>query len=222
MTASIVKPRGFRQARCAGCGLTAAICVCASHARLESSIAISVVMTRSEARSASNSARLLQLWLPHVAIHVHGREGTPATLEALVARPGSALLFPGAAPGAPLPSDVRHLIVPDGTWTQARRIERRCFAPSGLPLISLDGNWPSAYGLRRGREGLCTFEAAALALGLLGQAALARVLLDRFVDWVRRAHWLKGGGGPVVPEARLTPAGEPHPALARLHTLFER
>jgi DTW domain-containing protein len=242
MPAPVMKPRGFRQARCSGCGLTAGMCICASHARLESSIAISVVMTRSEARSASNSARLLQLWLPHVALHVYGRAGARTDPEALVARPGSALLFPGAAPGVPLPSDVRHLIVPDGTWTQARRIERRCFATSGLPLISLDGNWPSAYGLRRGREGagsepcassdgssnagsyakLCTFEATALALGLLDRASLARVLLERFVDWVRRAQRLKAGGGSLGPETRSPLAGEPHPAMARLRTLAGR
>jgi DTW domain-containing protein YfiP len=147
---------------------------------------------------------------------------------------------------------VRHLIVPDGTWTQARRIERRCFAASGLPRISLDAGWPSVYSLRRGREGsstgestglhsggssgchsgsywgcnsgsysgLCTFEASAVALGLLGHAALAGALLERFVEWVRRAQRLKAGGGPLIPE--VSRSCDPHPALERLHTFAAR
>jgi DTW domain-containing protein YfiP len=231
-----VKPRGFRQPRCAGCGLTPATCVCTAYPRLTSSIAISVVMTRSEARSASNSARLLSLWLPGVELHVHGREGCPREPEALVARPGSALLFPGGAQGQPLPPDVRHLIVPDGTWAQARRIERRWFAPSGLPRIALDASWPSVYRLRRGGEGglysglsgvysslyssLCTFEATALALGLLGQASLAEALLERFVEWARRAQRLKAGGSPRSAPAAPGATGG-HPATDMLRALAQ-
>jgi DTW domain-containing protein YfiP len=211
-----VKPRGFRQARCAGCGLTDATCVCSDYPRLESSIAISVVMTRSEARSASNSARLLSLWLPGVDLHVRGGPGAPEDFEPWATRPGSALLFPGGAEPEPLPAGVRHLIVPDGTWAQARRIERRCFAPSGLPRVSLAGSWPSVYRLRRGREGLCTFEATALALGLLGHAPLAETLLERFVEWARRAQVLKTGAHPGAAAFATPDVRQRHPAARRL------
>jgi DTW domain-containing protein YfiP len=206
---------------------------------LSAPFAISVVMPRSEARSASNSARLLALWLPQTELLVCGGQDGTQEPAALVDRAGSALLFPtfrglaahalsppqpgGAGPdpepsppaaalglslpgtgvasgtphgsiSRPMPEGARHLIVPDGTWSQARRIERRWFAPYALPRIELHGDWPSAYRLRRSSQGVCTFEAASIALGLLADAPLACALLDRFAEWARRARQLKTGG----------------------------
>jgi tRNA-uridine aminocarboxypropyltransferase len=197
--------------------------VCTLFAPLACRVGISVVMSSAEARSASNSARLLSLWLPGVELHVRGGEGGRAGQvsghvadpEPLLARPGSALLFPGAGRGAPLPRDVRHLIIPDGTWSQARRIERRWFASHGLPRVELEGAWPSLYELRRGRQGVCTFEAAAIALGLLDDPALAEALLARFACWATRARQLKAGG--PAPDTRA--AAPPHPAAALLRWL---
>jgi DTW domain-containing protein YfiP len=193
--------------------------VCQLFEPLPCRVRVSVVMSSAEARSASNSARLLSLWLPGVELHVRGGEGAGSGCvsdpEPLLVRPGSALLFPGAGRAAPLPHDVRHLIVPDGTWAQARRIERRWFARHGLPRVELQGAWPSLYELRRGRQGVCTFEAAAIALGLLDAPALAEALLARFACWATRARQLKAGGaGPDI-EA---PA-PPHPAGALLRWL---
>ena len=190
---------------------------------LECPVSVSVVMSRPEARSASNSARLLALWLPGVELHVRGGPGDAAEPEGLSARPDSALLFPGAGEPEPLPAGVRHLIVPDGTWSQARRIERRWFAGRGLPRVALSGPWPSVYALRRQREacspggsrgdsgGLCTFEAVAIALGLLHDRSLAATLLERFAEWARRARALKAGGASGVP-ARREGAALEHPA----------
>jgi hypothetical protein len=183
-------------------------------------------MSRPEARAASNSARLLALWLPEVALHVRGAGeggigagGGGIEPEALAARDGTALLFPGVGHPEPLPPGVRHLIVPDGTWAQARRIERRWFAAQGLPRVALWGPWPSVYGLRRGREGLCTFEAVAIALGLLHDRELAALLLERFAEWARRAQQLKAGGPPAA-VARATPLpAPPHPAIGLLRAL---
>jgi DTW domain-containing protein len=212
-------PRGFRQTRCAGCGLNPEACICRTFPRLECPIAISVVMSRSEARSASNSARLLGLWLPGVVLSVQGGEGASGSPEPLLSRPNTALLFPGGGRARALPTGIQHLIVPDGTWSQARRIERRWFAAHGLPRVELDGPWPSVYELRRGREGLCTFEAAAITLGLLGDRALGAALLGRFAEWSRRALLLKAGGTPVAAaEAAGLPLPE-HPATAVLRSL---
>lgn len=221
-------PRGFRQARCAACGLTHDACICRLHGPLDCPLSISVVMSRPEARSASNSARLLALWLPHVELHVRGAPGEAPEPEELAARPGTALLFPGAGRPSPLPAGVRHLIVPDGTWSQARRIEHRWFAPQGLPRVALWGPWPSQYELRRGPEGLCTFEAVAIALGLLHDRALAEHLLERFAEWARRAQRLKAGGAsappspaPPLPEppSPARPSMAPHPAVQLLRAL---
>jgi len=211
---TIVPARGFRVPRCAGCALTPELCVCALWEPLASDLAISVVMPPSEERSASNSARLLALWLPASERFVRGAAASIAP-DALAARPGSALLFPGASGQECLPrSPVRHLIVPDGTWSQARRIERRCFGRSPLPQVSLSAEWPSVYELRRARSGVCTFEAIAIAIGLLSDRAVASSLLDRFSEWAARARSLKTGGPLGRPASRAAEGA--HPAARRL------
>jgi DTW domain-containing protein YfiP len=206
-------PRGFRQQRCAGCGLTAELCVCRLWPPLDSPLAVSVVLSPQELRAASNSARLCALWLSRSTLHVRGQQGLTEPAQ-LVARPDSAVLFPGGPERRPLPRQLRHLIVPDGTWSQARRIERRWFAAHALPRVELDPGLPSAYALRRGGRGLCTFEAIAIAIGLTKDPALARVLLQRFAEWARRARWLKAGG--PAPGTLLASSDElaEHPAAA--------
>jgi len=190
---------------------------------LSAACGVSIVMPECEARAASNSARLAQLWLARAECHVRGAAGLRDPTE-LLARPGTAILFPGAGLPAPELREVRHLIVPDGTWSQALRIERRWLAPAGLPHLELAPSWPSAYGLRRtrvarpdtsasGLSQLCTFEAVAIALGVIGEPELARTLLARFAEWARRARWLKSGG-PAPGAAREPPPSElpAHPA----------
>jgi len=203
-------------------------------------------MSPQEARAASNSAQLALLWLTGSRRYVRGKDGLSDPGE-LATRPGSALLFPGGRERQPLPSvSPLHLIVPDGTWSQARRIERNWFAPHALPRLELDPGLPSLYTLRRARlpdpparvpsqraggardaagvpaqvpsSRLCTFEAIAIAIGVLGDTPLADTLLRRFAEWARRARSIKLGGGsrealePVPSPAELTA----HPAAAYL------
>lgn len=213
-------PRGFRQARCAGCGLTESLCLCGAWPALSVACDVSIVMPECEARAASNSARLAKLWLSGGNCYVRGADGLRDPAQ-LLARPGTAILFPGTGSPAPDLRDVRHLIVPDGTWSQALRIERRWLAPAGLPHLELAPSWPSAYGLRRTRSAqrtapssqLCTFEAVAIALGVLGAPELARTLLARFREWARRARWLKAGGPAPGAAREALPSELPaHPA----------
>lgn len=216
--ASGPRPRGFRQARCSGCGLSQPTCVCELWPALPAPLQISVVMSPSEARSASNTARLLALWLPETRLFVRGGRSEVDSPDALLSRTNSAVLFPGGTPEAELsPADwssLEHLIVPDGTWSQARRIERRWFAPGALPHIELSAAWPSIYSLRRGSGGLCTFEAVAIAIALARSPDLARTLLERFSEWARRAQWLKAGGNAA--EGVVVRATREHPASVRL------
>ena len=57
-------------------------------------------------------------------------------------------------------------ILLDGTWKEARKIFRKSPFLKGLPIVSIESNYPSNYDLRRGAaEGnLCTIEAAIEAL----------------------------------------------------------
>ena len=61
------------------------------------------------------------------------------------------------------------LIVPDGTWGQAAKVAKRELFLKDVPRVKLSPGRASRYALRRGfREGgLATFEAIAMALGVL-------------------------------------------------------
>lgn len=231
--------RGFRRERCPSCSLPLAVCLCAAFGPLASRIALCIVMPASESRSMSNTARLLVRWLPGTHLIVRGlpaSEAIPApALSDLIDRDHAALLFPldpdpaeragGATTPLRTPSTsglaralpqrpIRQLIVADGTWSQARRIARRELDPLGLPRVALDRAWPSSYELRRKPSGLCTFEAVAMALGLLDSFELAAALLERFSRWNTYQLQVKRGSNPAEPAALA-----PHPALARLREI---
>jgi tRNA-uridine aminocarboxypropyltransferase len=233
--------RGFRRDRCQGCALPVAACLCQAATPLASRIEVHVVMPASESRSMSNTARLLQRWLVGTRLIVRGalpseRSPAPSQWSEALDRQHALLLFPeerapaASADAEPRPLrvpsttglaqerprfEVRQLIVPDGTWAQARHIVRRELLPLGLPRLALDRAWPSIYELRRKPSGICTFEAVAVALGLLDSAELAAGLLQRFSRWSQQQMLVKRGGA----SARPLSAPPPHPALTRLRDI---
>ena len=94
-----------------------------------------------------------------------------------------------------------HLIVPDGSWSQARKIKKREPLFTKMQSVKVPYLGPSKYQLRRQKlkEGLATFEAIARALGILEGKSVQdkmekifstkvnRVLISRrdFGKWVR-------------------------------------
>jgi len=99
------------------------------------------------------------------------------------------------------------LIVPDGTWRQANRVRRRVPGLAQVQAVSLTATEESNYRLRRTHLGsrLATFEAIALALGILEDPAIGTRLQHVFRAIVDRALWSNGrlatdevtGGIPV-------------------------
>jgi len=86
------------------------------------------------------------------------------------------------------------LIVPDGTWRQTNRVRRRVPGLAAIQAVSLTSTQASNYRLRRTHVGsrLATFEAIALALGILEGPAIEAHLLHVFRAIVDRALWSNG------------------------------
>lgn len=107
------------------------------------------------------------------------------------------VLFPTetAAPLEEVAGQVDTLIVPDGTWGQARRIVRRHARCKGLPAVRLSSPGRSQYALRRAptETGLCTIEAVAEALRILEGDACADQMLSAFSLWRQRALLVRAG-----------------------------
>jgi DTW domain-containing protein YfiP len=99
------------------------------------------------------------------------------------------------------------LVVPDGTWRQAKRVRYRIPGLEKAPAVCLPAGLSSQYRLRQsGRsQHLATLEAIAHALRILGEHEVAERLMYIFRVIVERALWSNGrlpagevtGGIPV-------------------------
>jgi DTW domain-containing protein YfiP len=110
---------------------------------------------------------------------------------------GSFVLFPteDAVPLQETLPRVRTLIIPDGTWVQARRIARRHPACQNLTKVQLTAALRSNYTLRKShlQNGLCTLEATAEALRTLEGNETPEAMLQAFKTWVERAQLVRAG-----------------------------
>ncbi len=194
--------RSRRLVRCEACWLPVLSCLCAELPRIAASTRLVVVMHRREAVTSSNTGRLAGLCVEGAEVRVRGRSPSDEPLP-----PGRTLvLFPfeGARPLA-MGDAGQVLLVPDGTWTQARRIARRDPLLRSAEPVTLPSTCSSRYGLRRGVRagGLSTLEAIGRALALLeGDDSIATrldALLDAFVERQLRAR--RDGGRLSLPRS---------------------
>jgi DTW domain-containing protein YfiP len=181
--------------RCPGCEIKKPLCFCAEIPSLELRTRVLILMHTAEEVLTSNTARLAAKALVGSELRIRGRKDRPMSTEGFV-EPGrtSLLLFPSphaAVLDAPfvaaLPGPAT-LLVPDGSWTQAKRFVRRDPALAGIRHVRLPPGPPSQYRLRAQADpaALCTLEAVARAVGILespaAQArleALLRVMVER-------------------------------------------
>jgi len=87
-----------------------------------------------------------------------------------------------------------HLIVPDGSWTQAKKVYRREKCLHHIPCVKLSTLRKSEYELRKSprEDGVCTFEAIAYALGAIESDKLEKEMIEVLkvmVDRFKRARY---------------------------------
>lgn len=193
--------RSRRAQRCAGCGLTPGLCLCAEITPTVTRSHVLLLVHHVEVHKPTNTARLALRALSNATLHVCGRDLREERPQPSARR---LLLFPaaGARPleqGEGLAGQPVQLIVPDGTWSQARRIARREQLAQEAEPVCLPECPSSRYDLRRNvREGgLCTLEAIARALAILEQPELEPPLLTTLDRFVERARLIRAGAAQV-------------------------
>jgi DTW domain-containing protein YfiP len=198
------------------------LCFCSLIQPVHSQTKVLLVVHRAEAQKPTNTARLIKLVMPESEIRYYGLSHDALDIGADIPVDTKPLvLFP--EPSAPVLDDSYlagigrriTLIVPDGTWKQARKITHRLQSLNGIPRVRLAPGALSRYQVRRNQApgGLCTIEAVSQALRAIEKEGVANHL-DRYlsllverVQWARRTSQEYGGIRPY--SADITAQDEP-------------
>lgn len=139
----------------------------------------------------SNTGQLVVDVLGNAAAQVRwDRARPPAGLLEEIEAGGVALIYPGPADeaGGDL-TGIRHVILIDGTWHEARKIHQRSPYLQKVRRVSLRPAGKSVYNLRRNQResGLCTAECVIEILRSTGNVEDAERLRERFLAFIRPA-----------------------------------
>ncbi len=157
---------------CRRCHRPATACWCAGLTPIETATRVVFLQHPREAKVAIGTARIAHLGLAGSELHEGVDFAEHPRVAELVARPGTALLFPGE--GAVAPDTLEHppetLLVIDGTWPQARKMMARNPALRALPRIGFLPRKPGNYRIRREPAAHCvaTVEAVVEVLTAFG------------------------------------------------------
>lgn len=184
--------------RCPRCLLHLGLCLCEELPRLQTRTRLSLLIHRSEDRKPTNTGRLAAMSLSNSEVLVRGDRaaGEPPLSWPVGSTP--LLLFPSddAAPLDELAPSLGAvtLIVPDGTWRQAFKVQHRVPALATVARVKLPAGPGTEYRLRAQSRpaGVSTIEAIARALGVLDGPDVEAGLLRVFRMMVDRTLWARG------------------------------
>lgn len=148
-------------------------CVCAGLRPHPTAVRVVVLMQYQELKKPTNTGRLVPLLLEGGEVRLRGDPKGPFEVADLVAPDRRVLLLdPAGEPLARDPADPRPvtLLVPDGTWRQARRTARRGSAAlHHVKRVRLPEGVAAPHRLREApsADRVSTLEAVARALGVL-------------------------------------------------------
>lgn len=161
------------RAKCERCLRPASHCLCAHISPVQNRCKVLVLQHPDEHKHPLNTARLAVLGLERAELWVG--EHFPLLEQAIAEVEAALLLFPAqeACLQQPLvalePEASALLIVPDGTWRNARKIIQSNPCLGALAHVSLPVGVPSQYRIRKAREtaAVATIEAIVRSLCVL-------------------------------------------------------
>ena len=182
------------------------LCVCGIIAKTRLDLSqmrthVVILMHVREVPLPTSTARLMVRALQNSEIRLRGVPDQPLKTEGLVVSERQSLLLYPSDEALELNAETLSrfdrpitLIVPDGSWRQARKVAVREPSLHGLPQVKLPAGPPSRYRLRKepNEQSVSTFEAIARALGIIEGAAVQTQLEDLFDMRVERTLWSRG------------------------------
>ena len=159
-------------APCEGCRMHVNFCFCSEIPRIETKTRLTVLIHAKELKRTTNTGRLATLALSNSELLVRGLRDVEIDATKLVDRSQyePVLFFPAedAEELAPGPRPI-HLIVPDGNWRQASKVNTRYPEFAGLRRVKISARNTATHFLRKETtlEGMATLQAIAEALGII-------------------------------------------------------
>jgi DTW domain-containing protein len=184
-----VKGKRKTQDPCERCFLHKERCICAFIPSLNLPTRLSLVIHKKELRRTTNTGVLATHALQNSQIFVRGDSTEPLDLNSLLDpsyRPmllfpadGAVLLTPELIAESPLPV---HLIVPDGNWRQASKVNIRHPEISNISRVTLKADLQDQYRIRAEHipNGMATLQAIAHALGIIEGSSVKQELLELY------------------------------------------
>jgi DTW domain-containing protein len=187
--------------RCRQCALHEALCICDQIEKVSTRTRVLVISHQKEICKSTNTGRLVPLVLEQGEIRIRGRVGERLKTDDIFHDDQLNLLLYPSEGSVVLNDDVMSsdhsralLIVPDGNWSQARKVTTREPGLKGLLRVHLPPGPGSSYRLRHHADPsrLATFEAVARALGIIEGLDIQRSLERIFDLLVERTLWTRG------------------------------
>ncbi len=187
---SIIKPR------CKSCFVHKEDCFCKKISSLSLATKVSIIIYKKEMTLPSNTAHLALKSLSNTQYFERGHKDTQIEESFIDHESYQPLfLYPSDDAKELTPKFLEsfnkpiNLIVPDGTWRQAKKVYRREKLLDSIPQVKLSLSEKTKYLLRRQKSefGLCTFEAIAYALRVIEGKAVSDDLMKNF-DIFQVAH----------------------------------
>ncbi len=188
--------RGTREKRCPNCMVHKENCFCDSIKKFDLKSKVSILIFRKEIFLPSNTAHLTLKSLSNSEGFERGHLGKELQTSFIDNENYQPLyLFP-TEEAEELTAEYLHqfdkpinLIVPDGTWRQAKKVHRREPLLKDIPHVKITPNQKSIYPLRRQKYefGLCTHEAISYALGILEGTETKNKMMENLEIFIK-AH----------------------------------
>ncbi|MDD0852889.1 DTW domain-containing protein [Halobacteriovorax sp. GB3] len=194
--------RETRENRCKVCRVNQKFCFCDDLTPIQAQTPVHIIMHVNERSLTSNTAYLADLLMDKCQTHLRGIQDDPI-LE-------SDLLDPAYQPLYLFPDeDAKELsieliesfdrplslIVPDGSWRQAKKFKSRMPFLKDVPSVTIPFSGESQYRLRKSpfKEAVCTYEAIARALGIIEGQNLRERLEVPFMSMVKNHFYARYG-----------------------------
>ena len=194
---------GKAKQRCLLCGASLTLCMCAELPRLDLRTKIALVIHHRELSRSSNTGLLALQSLVNSEVRIRGESREALDLSDLLSLRYRTLLFYPSADALELDRELVcrelrpiQLIVPDGTWRQARKIHSRHIELRDIPRVKISAANRRTFQLRAQSrpERMATLQAIACALRIIeGDPVAARLmkLYHARVDRTLRARGLR-------------------------------